>query len=476
MSTTPEPTDHDLRKLERARDLISLWTGLFKSLHLYDWEHDAVQSFAERVLDKICDVRDGEGELDLTVRSDSIFIDGVRIRESTSTGSSYHQLATLLQRAQVASFRVHPEADPQEIQLFAHLLCTLSEGLLDREELVREMKTRGATHVELSFCDGEEDLPHEGDQDRLQQRIYLRSVGVLKGVFHEAHTSDRINSRRVKRVVQEMIDTLEHKSSRMLGLTAIKNYDEYTFNHSVNVAVVAMALARSVGLSRQQLYIVGQAGLLHDLGKLCVPREILNKPGRLTPEERAQIRVHPVEGFFSIATRQGVSSDTISIALGAYEHHLNLDGTGYPETAQRRPIGLLSRILAIVDRYDAMTSARVYRSAPISPSKALSILFHSHHARLDQVVLRYFMNLMGYYPLGAVVRLSDDSVAIIIGGAPDETLRRLPTVKLVLDGDGRPGSGETIDLAAEAKGDDPLQVVETLNAADYGIEPMDYIV
>ncbi len=475
MSTAPASSDRDLQKVALARELISLWMGLFKSLHLYEWKHDAVRAMADRVRAKIHEITEGEGDLDLTARSGSIFVDRMRIRESASTGSSYHQLADLLQRARVASVQLDSEVEPQEIQLFAHLVYALSEGNCTSDEALRELKVMGATHLEVSFED-EPEVPLEQDWEQLQKRIYLRSIGVLKGVFHEARTGDRISSRRVKRVVQQVIDALENRPSGMLGLTSIKNYDEYTFNHSVNVSVLAIALSRAIGLSRQQLYIVGQAGLLHDLGKLCVPQEILNKPGRLTPEERAQVRAHPTEGFFSIATRQGISSDTISIALGAYEHHLNLDGTGYPHPAGTRAIALPSRILAIVDRYDAMTSARIYRSAPISPSKALAILFHSQQAHIDHVLLRYFMNLLGYYPLGAVVRLSDSSVAIVVGGSSDQALRHFPVVKLVLDEHGRAGSGETIDLAADAKGSDPLRVVETLNATDYGIEPMDYII
>jgi HD-GYP domain-containing protein (c-di-GMP phosphodiesterase class II) len=272
-----------------------------------------------------------------------------------------------------------------------------------------------------------------------------------------------------------MIDAIESDPSYMLTLTSVKNYDEYTFNHSVNVGVLAIALGRAVGLSRRELYVVGQAGLLHDLGKLCVPTEVLNKPGRLTPRERELVQAHPVEGFFSIATRIGVTSDTIAVALGAYEHHLNLDGSGYPSAASSREMGLLSRIVAIVDRYDAMTSARVYRSAPIPPPKALSILYHSQRAHVDQALLRYFMNMVSYYPLGTAVRLSDNSVGIVVGAASQDVLRHFPVVKIVLDAYGQAASGETIDLAANLKGPDLLHVVESLNAADYGIEAMDYI-
>jgi HD-GYP domain-containing protein (c-di-GMP phosphodiesterase class II) len=309
----------------------------------------------------------------------------------------------------------------------------------------------------------------------MAQRIYLRTIGVVKGVFHELDTRNRISARRVKRAVQQMIESLDSNPDYLLNLSTLKNYDEYTFNHSVNVSVLAIALGRHMGLSRRDLYTIGQAGMLHDLGKLCVPKAILNKPGRLLPEEREIVGQHPIDGFVSIASQLGTSANTLDVALAAYEHHLNDDGTGYPSGADAYRKGFFSRIISIVDRYDAMTSARVYRGEPFSPPKALAILHHSHAAHHDPLMLRFFLNLMGYYPLGTAVLLTDRSVAVVVRAARDPELRHLPVVRLILDEDGTPASDITIDLAATAKDSEPLGVMRVISAGDYGIEPMDYI-
>jgi HD-GYP domain-containing protein (c-di-GMP phosphodiesterase class II) len=466
----------DARRLELGRDLLARWAALFKALRLYDWQHSGVTSFAERVRETVRDLCEDSTGVDLAVRGDSIYLDGVRLREGGPTASVYRRLVRLLDGAQVAGFGTDSDAELRDVQLFAHLVLAVFEGRSTREEMAQELKVRGVTGVSVTLREKEDEAPRMVEGHELQKRIYLASISVLKGTFHEARAKDRINSRRVKRVVQQMMESLESDPAYLLNLTSVKNYDEYTFNHSVNVGVLAIALGRSVGLSRRQLYVVGQAGMLHDLGKLCVPKEILNKRGRLTPDERDTVQSHPTEGFFKIASKQGVSPDTIGVALGAYEHHLNLDGTGYPSPAVTRPIGLLSRILAIVDRYDAMTSVRVYRSLPIPPPKALSILFHSQKAHVDQALLRYFMNMMGTYPLGSTVRLSDNSVAIVVGSGSVVELPHFPRVTIVLDELGHPGSEEEIDLSVTAKEPGALQVIETLDAADYGIEPMDYLV
>ncbi len=469
-----DDVERDAQRLALARELIARWAGVFRGLRLYDWRHPGVAAAAERVRGTLSELCEG-ASVQLAVRSDCLFLDGVRVREGGSAASSYQNVVRILTGAGVESVTADPEAECREFQLVAHLLLRLSDGEVQAEDAQRELKVQGVTGIDLGLGSAAAEPQTEVGTAELQKRVYLNAIGALKGVFHEARARDRVNARRVKRVVQQMVDSLESDSGYLLSLASVKNYDEYTFNHSVNVGVLSIALGRAVGLSRRQLYVLGQAGMLHDLGKLCVPREILVKRGRLTPEERTCVSAHPSEGFFMIAKNQGVSAETIATALGAYEHHRNLDGSGYPACAGERPIGLLSRIVAIVDRYDAMTSARVYRAAPIPPSKALSILLNSQRSQVDQTVLRYFLNMLGSYPLGTVVRLSDGSIAIVVGAGPTGALSHFPVVKLVLDERGQPASGDTLDLSAAAKDPEPLRVLETLNAADYGIEALDYI-
>ena len=306
------------------------------------------------------------------------------------------------------------------------------------------------------------------------RRVFLRAISVVKSIFHEYRTSDRISARRVKRVVQEMIDSLDAGNECVMQLTSLKNYDEYTFNHSVNVSVLGIALGRHVGLSRDQLYSVGQAGMLHDLGKIDIPKETLNKPGRLTPEERQQIRAHAADGFVAIAVKLGASAETIDIALTAYEHHQNEDGTGYPQVETPRPKGLLSRIISVVDRYDAMTTDRIYRTA-MSPEKALAIMSGTQAPHFDQAVLSYFLNLMGHYPLGTTVRLSDQSIGLVLKGSSEPDFRDFPTVKLILEPAGAAASGELIDLRATADKENALRIIGIIDPREHGIEVMDYL-
>jgi HD-GYP domain-containing protein (c-di-GMP phosphodiesterase class II) len=465
----------DAQLILLGRELISLWMALFRAVRLYQSDNEAIGKLGEKIREKVEQIQEDSGDVEMTVRHDSIFICGERIRESAIGSSLYHGFIDLLRAARLKGLKIEETVTNEELELFARQLLDVSAGERSTEEMVSELKIRASTHIELELLDEEEDLIKEVDQELVAKQIYLRSIGIVKGVFDSLRKTDRINSRRIKRVVQQMIESLNFNPENLINLTNLKNYDEYTFNHSVNVSVLAIALGRHLGLTRQQLYVLGQAGMLHDLGKLNVPKEILNKTGKLTREERNAIQMHSIDGFLTAATQMGINEGSIDVALASYEHHMNIDGSGYPTTPAAGAMGLLSRILSIVDRYDAMTSTRVYRKQPIPPHKALAIMFHSQQHQHDRGLLRYFMNMMGVFPLGTVVRLSDDSLGVVVGGAKEPQLRHFPLVKMILDQDGRPASGEKLDLSATAKDPEPLRVEEIVDAGDYGIEIMDYI-
>lgn len=461
--------------MQHGREIVVRLVALLRSQRLYGARNEAVRQIASEITRLVGELLEGGGELELTLRRDSIFVAGVRVREGAVASSSYHRLIDILRKARVVAFRLEDTATPEDVEELTRLLADTADGRRTPDELRAETNLRTARRVQVELGESEEDLSQDLDAERVARRVYLNSIGVLKSVFHELRSRDRISARRVKRVVQEMIQSLDANPEFLLHLTSLKNYDEYTFNHSANVSVLAIALGRHVGLNRRQLYQVGQAGMLHDLGKTCLSKDLLNKPGKLTPSERARVEQHAVDGFLEISRQLGISEDTLPVALAAYEHHVNEDGSGYPGFEAPRRKQLLSRIVSIVDRYDAMTSARVYRARPIPPPKTLAIMYHQQIAHHDRTLLRYFMNLVGFYPLGSAVRLSDASVAVVVGGDQSPELRHFPQVKLLLEADGRPASGHVLDLAARAKDAEPLRIEEVLDASAYGIETMDYL-
>ena len=469
------PRQDEARRHALGRDIVVRLAALGKSMGIYEADNAALRAISDGLRESIQECLDGGVELEITIKGESIFVAGLRVRESLVASTVYQRIVDLFRAAEVCRLCLDAQVTPHELEAMLRLLVEISQGQRRSTDLATELSIRNLDNVaiEQGVLEG---LPlAELESDEVAKRVYLRSIGVVKTLFHETRTRDRIAARRVKRAVQEMIESIDVSPGYLLNLASLKNYDEYTFNHSVNVSVFAVALGRHVGLSRRQLYEVGQAGMLHDLGKLCIPKAVLNKPDALDERERAIIEQHPVDGFLSIATHMGVTEDTIPVALAAYEHHVGERGAGYPPRAVGRPKGLLGKIVSIVDCYDAMTSARVYRGYPISPPDTLAMMHEDGQGAFDPVLLRYLMNLMGCYPVGTVALLSDGSLAIVVGPATDPELQRFPAVKILRDESGRPVRPRLVDLAATAKDDEPLQIVEVLNAAQRGIDFSDHL-
>jgi HD-GYP domain-containing protein (c-di-GMP phosphodiesterase class II) len=251
----------------------------------------------------------------------------------------------------------------------------------------------------------------------------------------------------------------------MLQLTALRNYDEYTFYHSANVAVIALALGSCVSEDHRFLSSLGAGALLHDIGKLTIDPTLLNKPGPLTPEEWAQVRQHPISGAEMIAQLPGLDKSAIVTIL---EHHMRWDGSGYPSRAPRRPQHLCSRIVAVADAYDAMTSRRSYSAARVEDDAMLNIAQGSGTA-FDPALVRVFVGMMGLYPPRSVVRLSTGEVAIVL--AADKADPARPTVRVITAPSGEFVS--TRDVLLESAPD--ISVVACLDPQLLNIKVDDYL-
>lgn len=241
--------------------------------------------------------------------------------------------------------------------------------------------------------------------------------------------------------VCECVDSVYRNPDAMLLLTQLKDRDEYTAQHSMNVCIFSIVLGRYLGMSIPELRNLGLSGLMHDMGKMRVPLEILNKPGRLTDEEMTVVKAHTVHGRDILMSTRGVYPGAIDVA---YEHHENLDGTGYPNGLTDAQIMPYTRIVAVADTYDAVTSDRVYQSGR-THMDAIAILNNESGKRLDGNLVTKFVECLGTYPAGSLVEMSNGEVALVIEVNPRQKLR--PKVIMLLDADKNPQPHRIVDLA-----------------------------
>lgn len=285
-------------------------------------------------------------------------------------------------------------------------------------------------------------------------------------ILEAVRMGQELDVKAVKAVVRDCVDSILRNPAAMLWLARIKHSDHYTAEHSLRVAIFAIALGRELGLPDYQLEQIGVCGMLHDVGKIKVPSAILNKPGSLTPEELRIMQSHPIEGRRLLMSNQQVTPATVDVA---YSHHERLDGKGYPRGLDASRIPYFAKIISVVDAYDAINSDRVYSKGK-SSLESLRILFDSVNSHFDEEIVGHFIRLIGIYPPGEIVELTTGEVGIIIGCSPTSKLK--PKILRVLDARKKLCKESVIDLAittTDAAGK-PYRVHEVHSSGAFGID------
>jgi len=271
------------------------------------------------------------------------------------------------------------------------------------------------------------------------------------------------------RVVESLAQAVAQNRPALLALTALKEYDNYTFTHMVNVSILTMGQARGLGIDGALLREFGLAALMHDIGKTKTPQEILNKPDMLTDAEFEIMKRHTVDGA-EILRRTPEMPALAPIV--AFEHHLRADGTGYPTGVVRPQLNLGTMLCGIADVYDAMRSQRVYQQA-FPTDRILAVLQRNDGTQFDQNLVRRFVQLVGIFPPGNLVRLDSGDIAVVLKTHAPDPYR--PRVRVLIDSRGatleRPYD---IDLWEAAEGQ-PQSIRTPLDPAEYGIDPLAHL-
>lgn len=279
-----------------------------------------------------------------------------------------------------------------------------------------------------------DELPHANRRYREAQK-YIDELldNVAKG--NELPLED------ARTVVRNCISSINSNPNAMFWLTRIRHRDAYTAEHCVRVGILTITFGRFIGLDINELETVGLCGILHDVGKMRVPPEVLNKPGALTSEEWEIMRAHPELGFKLLNSDHQLEPAVLQAALS---HHERLDGKGYPHALEASAITRFTRMVTIVDAYDAMTSDRVYRKG-MPTSEALAILYKHRGSQFDEQLVEAFIRMIGIYPPGSLVELHTGEVAVVLATSPRQRL--LPLVEVVLDREGNPCLPRVLNLS-----------------------------
>ena len=250
----------------------------------------------------------------------------------------------------------------------------------------------------------------------LQQarQIIGQARDVLKTVFRDVRLGRPLDLPASGQLVDEMAESIKRNPHALISLARLKTADNYSYMHSIAVCALMIGLARRMGLDEHQVHLAGVAGLLHDIGKSKVPLEVLNKPGALDAEEWVIMRSHPRWGY-ELLLPQGLDDAVTDACL---HHHEKVDGTGYPDGLKQDDISLMARMTAVCDVYDAITSDRPYKQG-WHPAIALQRMAQWAPHHFDKAIFEQFVQTVGIYPLGSLVRLQSQHLAVVLDVSPN---------------------------------------------------------
>ena len=476
-------TDANTANVRRGgRNFIVAFYAALRAMKLYPVEHTAVQKTLAELTQVTEELRQLEGELELRISGEFIFINQTRLRLDLSNYASFGHLLSLCKAAGIGAITVGGQTTPRD---WTVLISRLDSKLKESPDARFASITEGLSQAGITVFELGQPIESESDRQFAQEtkaaanRTYSQSVAVTKDVINSVRMGKTPSMRKIKRVVQGIVDQILNEETSLIGLTAIRDYDEYTFTHSVNVCIFAVALGRRLGMTKLQLYELGLAALMHDIGKSRVPSDLLQKTGDLSEEEWRWVASHPWLGVLALFQfrRQQEQLSYRSMTV-AYEHHMKQDLTGYPKPIRPRTLSMTSKIVAVADGYDAATSRRSYQTVPYPPPAVLQEMRDNPKRGMDPVVVKAFINLLGIYPVGTLVVLDTFELAVVYAANPDPEALSRPIVKIVSDANGLVMNPPlTVDLnIPDASGEYPRTIIKTAEADRYGLNVNDYLV
>jgi HD-GYP domain-containing protein (c-di-GMP phosphodiesterase class II) len=455
-------------------DLLIRFHIVDKLAKIYDTRNNAFQEQGRLLFEALGTALEESGEASFRSRHGALLLNGVRLKFSVGTYAIFKSVLEEFQTRGVEAVSFLPGLTCDELLSFMSLFAKREKKKDDvYARLVADLEAAEVANVELERISEEEGDP---DLHKTTARMFFLSIVHLKESFARDQRKEPIKINTTRRLMQSIYNHIVDDEGFVHGLTNIKNHDEYTLNHSVNVCLLATSLGRRLGLSRTELVDLGMAAFFHDLGKTETPLDILNKPGKLTDTERQIMERHPFHGAEKLVLLKEFRRLPLRAIHVALEHHIKEDLSGYPRYFMKEDVNLFSKIVKVVDVFDAITTNRVYRTKDFTRAEALSYMLEQSGTEFNPVILKAFVNMMGVFPIGSLVALTTNEIGIVHDVNPDPKLLLRPSVKLITDADGNKLDGEIVDLADRdpETGRFRRTIATPLDPAKYGVEVADY--
>jgi putative nucleotidyltransferase with HDIG domain len=461
----------DIERFKTGKDLVNQLSVVLRTSYIHDPNNVAVVSVIDRLVVVVNLLVEDERVVSLELRGEFFYINDYRIRYSLEFLLNFDFLIREFKRRELGSITFKDKISAEQIKVFAKAFIASSFSEKPYEVIEEKMANVKNISVERLRKIVEEDAL---EPRKMVKKTYFNAVSYTRGVINKIKSGEKVNIKKAKRVIETMVDHILEEEQLLLGMTAIKDYDEYTYHHSVNVSILSIALGQRLGLNRKTLTDLGMVALFHDIGKMDIPYEVLNKPSNFTDEEWKIIRKHPVWGVKALLKLKKLDPLTTKSAIVSFEHHMNFDLSGYPRASKRFDLDFFSKIVCLADQYDAMTSSRVYSRIPMAPDKALSIMMERAGSQLDPLLFKFFINMVGVFPIGTVVMLNTKELGLVCES--NQLFPARPRIMIIIDGKGSRVKGHVVDLTEKNDQDAFVRsITRTMDPNKYKINLAEYL-
>ncbi len=441
-----------VRGLARAR----------RTVPLYGPVHPVTTQTIDDVHRTIARLMVGRPSMRFFIHEDTFYAGKTALLEESLRFSS---LIVDLREHEIGLIELLPGVEPWELRAFVEVLNIRAPELRTLGGAPAELEKKGVRHIVVA--NARPLLPEEQAELRVDPRdVYRAGLRLADDLYYQASRDLPLDLRKAGTVVNSLIDVMTQDRVALLGMAALKSYDGDTCHHSINVSILSLLMGQQLGLSRPMVVTLGVAAMLHDIGKVRVPRELLTGDGGLTPEEREIVQRHTLYGAHILRNMAGLARLAMVVA---FEHHANYNLSGYPQLTVKQVPHLLTRLVHIADFFDASTSSRRLSDRLMLPSDAMKFIVDGAGKLFDPLLARTFMQVLGLYPVGSVVELDTGELALVLRPGEREAAR--PVVKIVTDKFREPITHRTVTL--EEEGD--REIVREVDPADAHLDVASYL-
>lgn len=467
---------------EEAR-LLTTFFALYKTARLVDSSNAMFQRQSAAFFEQLQSLCRQDTGVSIKLVSGRYFVNDQLVRFDAAGPSGAASVAGEWDKLQLGGVLFHSAVRQTDVNgFFVHMAqVKLNEEYLDT--LTDQLKARALDHVDLLSVQQakeglEEDFKPKLSEDERRglraaaRQAFFGALLVVEDSMASLAQGRGIDMSRTRRVIHALVGHIVKDESSLLELTALKNFDDYTYAHSTNVCIYAVALGVHLGLDRARLSQLGFAALFHDVGKIQLPSDLIRKPERFDEDDWVQMQLHPLLGAKTLLRHLTFDSFVARAARSAFEHHLYADLTGYPRPRYAtRPLNLFSQIVVVVDAFDALTSGRVYVKTEIQPDTAFKQMQARSGKQFDPLLLSIFNDIIGVYPAGTLVLLTSDEIALVITNNADKLAH--PYVKIVGNREGLLAEPLWADLSLPDQ--QHRRIVRTVDPQRYDLDISDFI-